>query len=293
MQMIEDVATVETALTAGLTELVPLQSDSGDNTLVFVLFFGIGLVLVYGGFKRWQQMRLIQDTPTEKVRSAAVGRTELSGTAAPIDGVGTIPQPFTGGEALVATYKIEEWEEDHDHDPDDHGRDGHWSTIDSGTMYKPFALDDGTGRMRVEPEADATYEISDEHRNRFLVQPGETPPDEVVEFFERQYDDDDDGLLGGLLGGGPGARDADKRRYSQQVIPPGEDVYLLGGAEPAGGGSGSNADRLVLRRDEGSEEFIISDKDEEELVSGYKWAAPALIVVGILLSAAMLYLLLA
>jgi len=198
--MFGGVVTADAAPAAWLPGLVPLQSDSGDNTLVFVLFFVIGLVVVYSGFRQWQQMRLIQDTPTEKVRSAAVGRTELSGSAEPIEGEGTIPQPFTGGQALVATYKVEEWEEDHD--PDDHGRDGHWSTIDSGTMYKPFALDDGTGRMRVEPEPAASFHISDEHRNRFLVGPGETPPDGVVEFFERQYDDD--GLLGRLLGGGAG-----------------------------------------------------------------------------------------
>jgi hypothetical protein len=290
--MIGDVAVAEFTPGAVGSPLLPLQSGSGDNTLVFILFFVIGLVLVYAGFRQWQQMRLIQDTPTEKVRSAAVGRTELSGSAEPIEGVGTIPQPFTDGQALVASYTVEEWQEDHD--PDDPGRDGHWSTIDSGTMYRPFALDDGTGRMRVEPEADASFEISDEHRNRFHVQPGETPPAGVVEFFERQYEDDaDEGLLGGLLDGTPDAQDADKRRYSQEVIPPGEDVYLLGGAEPADGGSGANADRLVLRRDEGSEEFIISEKNEAEIVSSQKWTAPALILVGILISAAMLYLILA
>lgn len=290
--MFGDVTTVETVLAAWLSGLAPLQSDSGDNTLVFVLFFLIGLVLVYSGFRKWQQMRLMQDTPTEKVRSAAAGRTELSGSAEPIDGVGTVPQPFTDGEALVATYKIKEWEEEHD--PDDHGQDGHWQTIDSGTISRPFALDDGTGRMRVEPAADATYKISEEHQTLFRVGPGRTPPDQVVRFFERRYaNEDDDGFLGRLLNSGPSARDSDKRRYTQEVIPPGEDVYLLGGAEPAADGSGSNADRLVLRRDEGSEDFIISDLNEEELVSGHKWAAPFQTIGGIVLSAAMLYLILA
>jgi len=77
------------------------------------------------------------------------------------------------------------------------------------------------------------------------------------------------------------------------VIPPGEDVYLLGGAEPVDEVAGSNADRLVLRRDESSEEFIISDENEEELVSGHKWGAPSRIVIGVVISAAMLYLILA
>lgn len=272
-----------------LRELAVLQSDSSDETLGLVVFFGVGLFLVYNGFRKWQQLRLMQDTPTEKVRSAAVGRTELSGTGTAIDAVGTLEQPFTDGECLVATYTVEEWEIDHD---DDHGPDGSWDTIESGTLTTPFELDDGTGTMRVEPETDATYEISSGNRTRIRVGGGRTPPDEVVAFFEREYGDGDDGLLGGILSGDPDARDSQKRRYTQEVIPPGEDLYLLGGAKPMADGDDSNADRLVLGRDGGSDEFILSDKGEEELTSNYKWAAPAQIVAGIALSAATLFFLL-
>lgn len=279
-----------TVVGSWLPALLSTQSDSSDNIIVVAIFFAVGLYLIYNGFQKWQRKRLMQDTPTEKVRSAAVGRTELSGTAKPIEGIGTLKQPFTDGECLVATYTVEEWEEDHDDD----GPDGHWNTIKSGTIYNPFELDDGTGSIRVEPEADATYEISEQFRTRFRVGAGRTPPDEVVAFFQREFDDDEDeGFLGGLLGGGPGARGSDRRRYTQEVIPPGESLYLLGGAEPRAGASGSNADQLVLGRDSGSDEFIISDQTEEELVSGYKWLAPAQIAGGIALSAAMLYFLLA
>lgn len=288
--MITGLHTVTTLVTR-LPALVALQSDSSDDTLGLIVFFGVGLFLVYNGFQKWKRKRLIQDTPTEKVRSAAVGRTELSGTGNPIEGIGTIERPFTDGECLVATYRVEEWEEDND--PDDNGRDGHWETIDSGTLFNPFELDDGTGTIRVEPESDATYEISSEHRSKFRVGGGRTPPDEIVDFFERRNTDAADGLLGGILSGGPGVRGTNRRRYIQEVIPPGEELYLLGGAEPIEETSGSNADRLVLRRDDGSDQFIISEKSEDELVSDYAWAAPAQMVGGLALSAGMLYLLLA
>jgi len=266
---------------------VALQSDS-DDTLGLLLGFGLGLVLIYKGFQKWQQMRLIQDTPTEKVRSAAAGRTELSGVAEPIGEEGTIDRPFTDGRCLVATYEIEEWDEDPD---DDNG--GSWDTLDSGVVYTPFQLDDGTGRMRVEPEADATYEISRENRTRIRVGAGRRPPPEVRAFFARQYDDGDGGVLGGMLSGDPDARGSDKRRYTQAVIPPGEELYLLGGAEPAANAGGSNPERLVLRSDEGSGEFIVSDHTEEEIVSRYRWLAPGMMVGGLALSAGTLYLLLA
>jgi len=106
---------------------VPLQTDIEGTIFVGVLFL-VGLVLVYDGFSTWQRMRLMQDTPTEKVRSAAVGRTELNGTGKPIDA--PLRRPFDDGTCLVATWEIEEWEEDHDDDSP--GRDGHWSTVDSG-----------------------------------------------------------------------------------------------------------------------------------------------------------------
>jgi hypothetical protein len=268
-----------------------LQSDSSDDTLGLVAFFAVGLFLVYYGFRKWQQMRLIQDTPTEKVRSAAVGRTELSGVGKSIDGVGTIPQPFADGECLVATYEIEEWEEDHD--PDDAGSDGHWQTLDSGTLFVPFELDDGTGAMRVEPEADATFDISEEYRTRIRVRPRRDPPAAVAAFIDRQNADGGDGGLFDLDLGDVPVESSEKRRYTQEVIPPGEELYLLGGVRPRDGAGGTNAERLVLGRDEGSDEFIISDKSQDELVSSYRWIAPGSIVAGLALSAVMLYLLLA
>lgn len=325
-----------------------LQSSTDDGTLVVGAFFLIGLFLVYNGFREWQRMRLMQDTPTEKVRSAAAGRTELSGTGHPIDGR-TIEQPFADGDCLVATYDVEEWHEDDD--------GGNWSTIDAGTLFVPFALDDGSGRIRVEPEADATYEISDERRTRIRVDDGESTPAEVVEFLRDRSSVDvpaSSGVSGFLFG--------EDRRYTQYVIPPGTHVYALGGASPVdesaassadagtagpvaaaagdggdgaagaptdaagtdgasgevggsdgaggsdsasgsggSGGSGgsngaggvrSNAERLVLHRDESSEEFVISDMTESELTGAYRWRAPAQIVGGIALSAVMLYVLL-
>lgn len=264
-----------------------LQSDSGDDGVVLLVFFVVGLALIYNGFDTWKRMRLMQDTPTERVRSAAAGRTELMGTATPIEDVGTLEQPFADGDCLVATYAVEEWEDDQDDDG------GNWETIDSGTLTRPFALDDGTGRMRVEPEADATYEISEANTTRFRVSARERPPTEVSEFFQRRGDDgDDDGLLGGLLDGDRDARAAERRRYTQEVLPPDEEAYLLGGAQPASGADGSNADRLVLGRDEASDRFVVSDRTEEELTARYRWRAPAQIVGGLALSAAMLYLLL-
>lgn len=270
------VSAAGTGLTAQAA-LRALQTDGSDDTIALLIFFGVGLYLAYNGFQKWQRKRLMQDTPTEKVRSAAAGRTELTGTCEPIDGVGTIDQPFSDGDCVVATYKIAEW--------DDTGDDSHWETLDSGTLLVPFHLDDGTGRMRVEPEPDATYEISSANTEQIRVSDGQTPPDAIAEFLKADRNENDS-LFGDLLDGGPSVRGSDDRRYTQSVLPPGANVYLLGGAEPGDDG------QLVLGRDEASEEFVIADQPEEEVVSEYSWEAPAQIAGGIALSAGMLYLLL-
>ena len=264
---------------AGIDPAV-LQTSGSDETVGLLIFFGVGLYLTYNGFQKWKRKRLMQDTPTEKVRSAAVGRTELRGTSEPIDGVGTLDQPFTDGGCVVATYTIAEW--------DDSGDDDHWETLDSGTLLVPFDVDDGTGQMRVEPQQDATYEISSANTDEIRVDDGRTPPDEIAEFL-RGNRHDDDGLIGGLLDDAPSVRGSDDRRYTQHVIPPGEDIYLLGGARPRDGGDG---DTLVLGRDEASDEFVIADQTEKALVTEYSWEAPAQIAGGIALSAAVLYFLL-
>lgn len=253
----------------------------GEAWVILVIFFVVGLGLVYDGFQKWKRMRLIQDTPTEKVRSAAVGRTELDGNCVPCEG--TISAPFTDEECLVARYEVEEWEED---DNDDSG--GDWKTIESGTRYRPFELDDGTGSMRVEPEDDATFKFGNEHRTRIRVGRRQREPDEVVAFLREHTDQSVpmSGTISGTLFG-------DKRRYTQEIIPPGEDLYLLGGAHPHEGGSGSNADRLVFGRDEGSDEFIISTLGQDAIISKYKFRAPAQIVGGLAISAFMLFLLVA
>jgi hypothetical protein len=248
-----------------------------EGILSILAMFGVGLYLVYDGFAKWQQYRLMQDTPTERIPSAAAGRTEIEGTAR--DGYGTVVQPFTGGECLLAEYEIEEYRSDDD--------GGHWATVASGTLSVPFLVDDGTGTMRVEPVDDATFGISDEHRTQLEIDGDDVEP-EAVQSFVRTYTDLDVQTRGGFSG----MLFDDQRRYTQYIIPVGASVYVLGGSTPRNQSDGVASSSLVMGRDEGSGQFIIADRSEEELVARYKWLAPAQMLGGLALSAVMLYFLL-
>jgi len=242
---------------------LPLQAGLG-NLPVLSSSFLFGLYMVYKGFDEYRVSQLVRDTATETVQAAAVGRTELSGTAEPDDTV--FHRPFTDGECLYARYSVKE---------ESNSDDGsEWVSVAGDVWVAPFELDDGTGRIRVEPTLQTKFELSDEHTTEILVGEGEDPPPQIREFIE----------------GVPEVEpDPDKRKYVETVLPPGESVYVLGGAEERDDASGGNAERLVVRRDEGSDRFLVSDMPQKELASTLTRRAPTLVLVGLLVSAGCLY----
>lgn len=226
-----------TGITLPASALPTAPQAEGGDVIAALFFFGVGLFLIYKGFDEYRTGRLVRDTATEKVRSAAVGRTELKGTAEPDDEV--FERPFTDGECLYAHYSIREEREDPSHDSDDHGSDTEWVTVDSGTWVTDFYLADDTGEVLVEPEADAKFEVSEEYTTTYRVHEHESEPPEVREFLAETASAD--------------PTSHHEREYTEEVIPPDESTYVLGGAEPREDGSGDNEDRLVIRRDGGSD----------------------------------------
>jgi hypothetical protein len=275
--------------------LTVLATSDDDNTLGLFAGFFIGLYLVYDGFDKWRTKRLMKDTPTEKVRSMAAGRTELEGVATN-DGE-TVEAPFTDDECLHIDWEVEEWRKDPD---DDHHE---WRTIAQGQRSVKFSLDDGTGEVLVRADAgNPEYEISDANTQQYIVGTGNAPPPEVEEFIQRhdsQFDDtgfmeDPINALSDLLDSDEIGYSHRRRRYTQEILPDGSDVYVLGSAlqrdveSPMEG----QEDLLELTRDEGLDELLISDRSEQELESHYEKWGPLEIVGGLALSAVCLGLLL-
>jgi hypothetical protein len=165
-------------LTTAVAGAVALTSHTGGDTgeLIWLLPAGflLGLYLVYDGYDKWQTKRLVEDTPTEKVRSAAVGRTELEGTAKPVDG--TIEAPLTDDDCLYVSWRVEEHRGS--------GDDSDWVTLASDDLSVPFLLDDGTGQMLVEAHGgDPEFEISDENRTETHVGGSDDAPAKVQQFI--------------------------------------------------------------------------------------------------------------
>lgn len=246
---------------------VPLFS--APRAIVSVLLLVFGLLLLRGIFVTLHTAWLVRNTPTEDVRSVAVGRTEVQGVAQPADT--SLPQPFTEGSAIVGEYTIRK------HDPDPDGKQSGWVTTESGDIAAPFLVDDGTGEIRVDASREADVYVSDTNRTAVTVGAEEPEPPEVRRFLAEYTDRDVDPEVEGSI------YDR-KHRYVQEVIPPDEEVYVFGAAEADDDATGVDEERLVIAGDDDTGRFVISDKAEPELVSGLRRRVPVLLVLGLVLS---------
>lgn len=95
------------------------------------------------GFRYWRRARLIADTPTSRVRSAAQGYVELNG-------LGRLPEgrenraPLSRQSCVWWDYRIERKRSN--------GRNTTWDVVDRGTSEIPFLLVDDTGWCIVNPQ---------------------------------------------------------------------------------------------------------------------------------------------
>lgn len=93
------------------------------------------------GLRSFWKLRIIVDTPTAKIRSAAQGYVELFGFARVRNQ--PLVAPLTKTPCVWYRYKVEEERGS--------GRNKNWHTIQQGAADRPFLLDDGTGQCLVDP----------------------------------------------------------------------------------------------------------------------------------------------
>lgn len=239
--------------------------SAGEAYFYAVLISGIaflgGLAMIADGFRLRRQRELMQDTPTEDIESASVGPTEVAGVAVPVDD--PIPAPFTDDECVLATWKIEEW--------DEAGKSSSWDTVGDGVEAVPFSVDDGTGRLRVEADESATYELEGMEEPTLEVGVEETEPAPVTRFLGRE--DTPGAPVESVLSGLDVGKKHGDRRYYQALVEPGEEVYVFGTARARDEPAPTNASNLVIRDAPDDEEpmYMISDRPERELVDDRRW----------------------
>jgi len=312
-------ATVERVL--GVSDAVRSAQIEMETEVfaIVVFFFLVGFAVMGVGAMQFNTGRLIKNTSPERVRSVAIGRTELRGNAR--DAGVVFDQPLTGGKCLYYSYSIEEereWKERNDDGKTETKR--RWQTVSSETKAAPFLLDDGTGEILVVANAGADFHISKENSLRETFRgriPGKyrQTVDTDVDIADALTDDVEwephnlstkieskipfltitgsGGRAGVRSSGSPsqprysgsGRGRVRRRRISQKVLPVDEEVYVYGAARQRTDPMGSNEERLIVQGDDDTGRFIVSDKDEGALASKYTRRGLLFVVAGLAVSA--------
>jgi hypothetical protein len=187
---------------------------SGYRFKFWLIVAGLAAGAVYSfwyTFKAWRKNRVIEDTPTSRVRSAAQGYVELSGQ-------GILPAdshnrgPLSGIPCAWWRYKVEE--------RSSAGRSRSWSTVDSDTSTEPFLLDDGTGQCLIDPCGAEVF-------------PGATNVWYGPEAWPRGRIPDGSGVFGWLVDNFV----TDKYRYTEHRLEANKHVYAIGAFRSLGGAS--------------------------------------------------------
>ncbi len=277
-------------------DLLSSNSEFGDEDwhlflMLSAFFLPFGLVSVKKGADMYNRSRLVKNQATEKVRSVAVGRTELKGAARACEEV--YPQPFKEGDCVFARWEIEERVTKEVPGEEDETKT-EWETQKSGYLGDDIVLEDDTGAiilkdppMKFSDEATAQItegRLSNLFEDTFLTRWFDLKPNEPTQrFLEKQ--------------GMPITSD-DRRRYTQKVIPPGTELYALGQVVPQEEDDVAEdllleleerhenfQENLMMEKDTGSGEYIVSDMSEDELARGKFYRTLILLAGGVLLFA--------
>jgi len=238
----------------------------GFNPIIFLFFFVVGIVLFIFGFHYLKLKRLIENIPTSKIRSIAMGLVEIFGEVETMT-EHTLKSPFTWIDCVYYRYKIEEYRQS--------GKGGgHWFTIKSGDESMLFYLKDETGKVIIDSRG-AKIVLSKD--NRFQSGFGKDPPASAMPFLKKhnvRYE----GMLFGIN---------KKMRYTEWFIQPKDKLYVMGTAsdnpyvEDASVESG--VEDVMIQKGKHQKMYYISDKSERGVISSFMWKAYGATILGSIL----------
>ncbi len=151
----------------------------GDKNVIGALSLGFGFVALYFSFRAFRIRRKIEDTPTSKVRSIAMGLVEVMGRVTANE---TLTSPYSKKKCVYYSYTLEELRETKTFDSAKKRwvkrRD--WVMIRSETESRRFFIEDETGRVLVEPKGVEVPDVTCSTQGRFRHTERLILPDSVV-----------------------------------------------------------------------------------------------------------------
>ncbi len=269
---------------------------------------GLGVSLFFRGFPFLKRKNLIQDTPTSAMRGASLGGLEVSGT---VVGPYTLISPLSESDCFYY-HAIA------------HSSSGEEKSTKEEILYVPFFLDDGTGRVLVDPrgaETELRPSVDDEYSpssgdaftRHFLVRHGLSTeyPTDLEEYCIRAGDHlfvlgtlrDNPGLesAADCLARGIGQReqgflsaaaaDLQRRAAIESMLAPGSAVPPMPNPRPVETEGFDLNPPVVLMKGTSGEPFFISWRSQRHVVAELAWRSVLYIWGGPLLALAGLWIL--
>lgn len=231
------------------------------------IVMALGAAVAYVGVQKYLLSQKIRNTPTSKVRSAAMGLVELFGKAKLMEDV---KSPITLKPCVYWRIKAQYWFTS--------GKTSEWRTFYDKHSESRFLLSDDTGDMLIDPleaEVDIAHDFYyDGHlsdKTFFGLIKQKQVDGQLLSWLER------DGHAKSLF-----RSHADNLlRVYEHIVEPDDEVYILGSATQRDGKASSIAhENLVIKKDRQDNVMYISDKSEKDVLSGMGWVPWVLMAVG-------------
>jgi len=297
----------------GVLAMVSVRSGSSPDpfsllrspVLWGILAIGIGVRLFFRGFPFLKRKQLIEDTPTSTVRAASLGAVEISGTVA---GPYALISPLSETDCFYY-HAIARGSSREDKEAKEE------------ILYAPFFLDDGTGRVMIDPrgaETDLQPSVDDDYSpssgdaftRHFLVRHG-IPSQYPAHLEEYCIRPGDHLYVLGTLRENPGlesaadciargvgqphqgflsadAADLQRRAALESMLPPGSAAPALPQARRTEAGEFDLNPPVVLMKGTAGEPYFISWRSQKDVVEElalrsafYIWGGPILAVAGL------------
>lgn len=228
-----------------------------DGGLFGVLLLCAGLYMFYNSLKNLKLKRLIENVPTSKMRSVAMGLVELKGKIEVSDKV--LEDPFDKKKCVFWRVHIEERVK--------RGKHGRWITRHKAKGQVPFFISDESGSVLIKLEGANMDDVKRDSQYETALLFSDKLPLNV-----RNYCNKNRIRFRGLFGG--------KKRMRCRVtyLEPNDNIYVLGHARPLLQKEIKNSKSVTAAIEMVTNSvFIVSDKSEKELIEdrgGQFWVVP-------------------
>lgn len=235
----------------------------------------MSVVICMMSFSKLKRAMIIRNTPTEKVKSASTGRTELKGIAKELEN--SINNPFMSGNSILVDWSISEYNDNANEDEDP------WVVIDSDRKCPNFYLEDDTGRIEIDTASKSvSYGMKKNDENSewklqtetFEYDRGEEPNKHIKNFCQENNISIDKSR---------------KQKFKIQHLDVGDSTYVFGAnverdsSDTIDYNKTDTVLRTKIQSDPETGYFIISNKDEDYLSSTLKDSAISEIVTSVII----------